>query len=288
MHISGLEMLAAIPSPGTSGITLGPLQLHAYGLMIALGVLAAVVLSKRRWAAYGADPDQITHVALWSVPAGLIGARAYHVFTDWKQYHYEDGWLEAFAVWKGGLGIPGGLAAGIVTAFWVMKRLKMDKAAAVDAIAPSLPLAQAIGRFGNWFNQELFGLPTTLPWGLRIDERFRPELYADSETFHPTFLYEAIWNVFLCLLLILIDRRKMLRPGSILVAYIGGYGIGRLWIEAIRIDHASLLFGVRINIYMSAILIIGSLLYLLKTRAWSYSKTAAPNTETVDTDTDKK
>lgn len=284
MHISGLEILAAIPSPGTNSIALGPLQLHAYGLMIALGVVAAVALSKRRWAACGADPDQITLVALWSVPAGLIGARAYHVFTDWKRFHYEDGWLEAFAVWKGGLGIPGGLAAGIAMAFWVMKRSKMDKAAAVDAIAPSLPLAQAIGRFGNWFNQELFGSPTTLPWGLQIEEHLRPELYADSETFHPTFLYEAIWNVFLCLLLILIDRRKKLRPGSILAIYVGGYGMGRLWIEAIRIDHASLLLGVRINIYMSAILIAGSLLYLLKTRAWLYLKTATADTETVDTD----
>lgn len=264
-------MLAAIPSPGASSISLGPLQLRAYGLMIALGVIAAVHLSKRRWAARGGDPEQITVIALWGVPAGLIGARAYHVLTDWKRFHYEDGWLEALAVWKGGLGIPGGMAAGVAAGVWAMRRQNADRAGMIDAIVPGLPLAQAIGRFGNWFNQELFGRPTGLPWGLRIDRAHRPDGYLDSELFHPTFLYESLWNAALCAALIALDARRKLKPGSLLAVYVGGYGAGRLWVESIRIDSASLVLGVRVNIWMSLLLIGASAAYL----AWTRRRPAA-------------
>ena len=264
--------LAAIPSPGFSGLTLGPLQLRAYGLMIALGIIAAVTLSKRRWMARGGDPDQIISIALWGVPAGLIGARAYHVLTDWKRFHYEDGWFEVFSVWKGGLGIPGGITAGILVGLWVTKRMRADRASMLDAVVPSLPLAQAIGRFGNWFNQELFGLPTDLPWGLRIDQNHRPPAYTDAETFHPTFLYESLWNLGLCALLVFIDRKRVLRPGSLLAVYVGGYGVGRLWVESLRIDSASLILGLRINIWMSILLIVGSLFYLIGARVWQHGK----------------
>ena len=272
-------LIASIPSPSRNGLELGPLQLRAYGVMIALGVLAAVWLSRRRWEARGGNPDQISRVALWGVPAGLIGARLYHVITDWKKFQ-SDGWLEAFAIWKGGLGIPGGMAAGILAGLWMIRRQRMHRGETLAAMVPSLPLAQAIGRLGNWFNQELFGSPTDLPWGLEIDPSHRPAQYLDVETFHPTFLYEAVWNLLLCGLLLVLDRRRIVRsspmlvsdprrvsrPGSLLAVYVCGYGLGRLWIEAVRIDPASLLLGVRVNIWMSLVLIAGSALYLLRTR----------------------
>ena len=275
--ISGL--IGSIPSPSRNGLELGPLNLRAYGVMIALGVLAAVWLSRRRWEARGGDPDQISRVALWAVPAGLIGSRLYHVITDWRKFQ-DEGWLEVFAIWNGGLGIPGGMAAGILVGLWMVRRQGMDRGETLAAVVPSLPLAQAIGRLGNWFNQELFGSPTDLPWGLEIDQAHRPAQYLDVETFHPTFLYEAVWNLLLCGLLVILDRRRVRRsartlvtnprrvsrPGSLLAVYVCGYGLGRLWIEAVRIDPASLVWGVRVNIWMSLVLIVASALYLLLTR----------------------
>ena len=274
--LSGV-LIASIPSPSRNAIELGPLSLRAYGVMIALGVVAAVWLSRRRWAARGGDPDQISRIVLWAVPAGVVGSRLYHVITDWKRFQ-SDGWLEALAIWKGGLGIPGGMAAGILAGLWMIRRQRMDRGNAIAAVVPALPLAQAIGRLGNWFNQELFGSPTDLPWGLEIDASHRPAQYLDAETFHPTFLYEALWNLLLCGLLLGLDRRRravptlctdpgrLSRPGSLLAVYACGYGLGRLWIEAVRIDHASLIWGVRVNIWMSLALIAGSALYLVVTR----------------------
>ena len=275
----GLAVIASIPSPGANSIEIGPVELRAYGLMIALGVIAAVWMSQRRWAARGGDPEQINRIALWAVPAGLVGARLYHVITDWKRFE-ADGWLEALAIWKGGLGIPGGIAAGILTGLWMMRRQRMNRGEALAAMVPALPLAQAIGRVGNWFNQELYGSPTDLPWGLEIDRAHRPGQYIDVETFHPTFLYEGLWNLALCALLLALDRRRLAasalilvsdprrarRPGSILAVYILGYGLGRLWIEAVRIDSASLVWGVRVNIWMSLMLIASTTVYLLWTR----------------------
>ena len=272
-------LISSIPSPSRNGLELGPLELRAYGVMIALGVLAAVWMSRWRWEARGGDPEQISRIALWAVPAGLIGSRLYHVITDWRKFQ-DEGWLEVFAIWKGGLGIPGGMAAGILVGLWMVRRQGMDRGETLAAVVPALPLAQAIGRLGNWFNQELFGSPTDLPWGLEIDQAHRPAQYLDVETFHPTFLYEAVWNLLLCGLLVLVDRsrlrrgapalvtdpRRVSRPGSILAVYACGYGLGRLWIEAVRIDPASLLLGVRVNIWMSLVLIVVSALYLLMTR----------------------
>ena len=275
---SGL-LIASIPSPPRNGLELGPLELRAYGVMIALGVIASVSLSRRRWQARGSNPDEISRVAVWAVIAGLIGSRLYHVITDWRRFQ-SDGWLDALAIWKGGLGIPGGMAAGILVGLWMVRRQGMNRGEAIAAMVPTLPLAQAIGRLGNWFNQELFGRPTDLPWGLEIDELHRPKQYLGVETFHPTFLYEAVWNLLLCGLLLALDRRRrrldvptlvtnprrVSRPGSLLAVYALGYGLGRLWIEAVRIDHASLILGVRVNIWMSLVLIAGSALYLLQTR----------------------
>lgn len=251
-----VALLAAIPSPSSNEIVLGPLHLRAYGLMIALGVIAAVELARRRWRARGHDPDEISGMALWAVPAGLIGARLYHVMTDWQRF--EGRWIDAVKVWEGGLGIPGGIALGALAGVLYARHKKMPLGDLADTVAPALPLAQAIGRLGNWFNQELFGGPTSLPWGLEIDVAHRPDRYLATETFHPTFLYEGLWNLALMTLLILIDRKRVLRHGSLFWVYVGGYFTGRLWVEAMRIDPASLIWGVRVNIWMSLIAIVFS------------------------------
>lgn len=201
-------------------------------------------------------------MALWAVPAGLIGARLYHVITDYQRY--EGRWSAALEIWNGGLGIPGGLLAGTLVAVWYAKRHRMPLPELIDAAIPAVPLAQAIGRLGNWFNQELFGRPTNLPWALRIDPANRPRGYETVATFHPTFLYEGLWNLALCGLLIWLDRRRLLPRGSLLWVYVGGYFTGRLWIEALRIDPASLILGVRVNIWTSltAIVVSGVILIL--------------------------
>ena len=254
-------LLGSIPSPGSKAIEVGPLSLRAYGLMIALGVLAAVELGRRRFAAKGLDPDDVSAIALWAVPAGLIGARLYHVITDWKRFQGD--WWSAFAVWQGGLGVPGGILLGTLVGVWVAKRRGIDLGLAADALAPAIPLAQAIGRLGNWFNQEVFGRPTDLPWGLEIDPQYRPDRYIDSSTFHPTFLYEALWNLALVVVLLWLDRKGMVRRGRLFAVYILGYGLGRFWVESLRSDAASLILGVRVNLWVSGLLVLGGLGWLL-------------------------
>ncbi len=254
-------VLASLPSPGSSSIELGPLTLRAYGLMIALGVLAAVWLFARRLAERGFDPDHATGIAMWAVPAGLVGARLYHVITDWRSF--EGRWEDAFKIWQGGLGIPGGIALGAAIGIWQAHTRGISTANVVDLAAPSLPLAQAIGRWGNWFNQELYGKPTDLPWALEIDPENRVPASLDDTTFHPTFLYESLWNFALVGFLLWLDRRRVLRPGALFAVYTGGYAIGRLWIEAIRIDTASQLGGVRVNIFVMSALLAVSLAYLV-------------------------
>lgn len=254
-------LLVSIPSPGSKAIELGPVSLRAYGLMIALGVLAAVELARRRFAAKGLDPDHVSAIALWAVPAGLIGARLYHVITDWKRFRGD--WWSAVEIWHGGLGVPGGILAGTLVGVWVARRRGLPLGLAADAIAPAIPLAQAIGRLGNWFNQEVFGRPSDLPWALEIDPAHRPARYADQPTFHPTFLYEGLWNLALVVLLIWLDRRRLVRRGRLFAVYVLGYGLGRLWIEALRADEASLLLGIRVNLWVSGALVIGGLAWLL-------------------------
>jgi prolipoprotein diacylglyceryl transferase len=254
MVVWAMGVFGAIPSPPSNEIVIGPLHLRAYGLAIAAAVLVAVWFARRRWAARGGDPEDVTTIALWAVPAGLIGARLYHVVTDWQKYFPDDP-LGAFAIWKGGLGIPGGIAAGVLAGVIVARRKGVRLSVALDVVAPALPLAQAIGRLGNWFNQELYGGPTTLPWGLEIDVENRPLAYAEFTTFHPTFLYEALWNLALVGVLVAIDRRRVLRPGNVFALYVGGYFAGRLWVESLRVDPASVVFGLRVNIWISVLAI---------------------------------
>lgn len=258
--IAEIAVVASIPSPSSG--QLGPFT--AYGLMIALGVVAAVWLAQRRWAARGGDPEDISAIALWAVPAGLIGARMYHVATDWR--NYQGRWGDVVKVWEGGLGIPGGMALGVIVGVYVAHRRGMRLSVALDAATPALPLAQAIGRWGNWFNQELFGGPTDLPWGLEIDPANRPPEYANVETFHPVFLYESLWNLGLCALLIWVDRKGWLRAGRLFALYVVGYFVARLGLELMRTDPASLVLGVRINVWTSLVGIVVGTWFLVRGR----------------------
>ena len=261
--IPKLVFLSSIPSPGSDIVQLGPIPLRLYGVMIALGVLAAIWITQRRWVRWGGDPDDIVSVAIWAVPAGLIGARLYHVITDWNDKYSDGRWPEAFKIWQGGLGIPGGILLGTVVGILVARRLVPQWRLMTDAAAPAIPVAQAIGRLGNYFNQELFGRPTDLPWGLRIDLEHRPAGYVEYETFHPTFLYEALWNLGLAGLIIWGSSKWVFKPGRWFALYVVGYGFGRLWVESLRIDEATLIAGLRVNIWMSLIIIACGLVWLL-------------------------
>ncbi len=266
-----LHHLASIPAPPFDRIEIGPLTFRLYGLMIALGVVAAVMISQKRWADRGGDPDDIGQIAMWGVPAGLIGARLYHVATDWTSYRGD--WLRAFQIWKGGLGIPGGLLLGVAVGYWFVKRQGWDAAKLIDAIIPSIPVAQAIGRLGNWVNQEVFGRPTDVPWAVAIDAEHRPAEFADQPTFHPTFLYEASWNLALAAFLIMADRRGRLKPGQMLPLWIMGYGIGRFLVERVRIDAATLILGIRVNLWVSgAAVLIGAVWFVIVGRRSSVTQ----------------
>lgn len=269
-----ISPVASIPSPGSSSIHLGPLELRAYGLMIGIGVVVAVTVAQRRWAARGGDPRDVSSLATVAVLAGLAGARLYHVITDYQRF--EGRWLHAFAVWEGGLGIPGGLLAGVVAGVVLARRRGLPANELLDVVAPAIPLAQAIGRLGNWFNQELFGRPTSLPWGLRIDADHRPAGYEQIATYHPTFLYEGLWNVLLAAALVAFERRRPDgRPGRLFALYVAGYGLGRLWVEALRIDPASQVLGLRVNIWVSLVAVTGASLWLLVRTAGRGTATAS-------------
>jgi prolipoprotein diacylglyceryl transferase len=245
-------LFASIPSPGSDAIHIGKLQLRAYGLMIALGVIAAVWLTGKRLEREGiGTTDDISAIALWAVPAGVIGARIYHVITDYQQF--EGDWGRVFKIWEGGLGIWGGVALGVPVGLWAAHRRGLPIAGTLTAATPALPLAQAIGRWGNWWNQELFGRPTTLPWALRISADKIPAGYPPGTTFHPTFLYESLWNLALCGGLIMLDRRVRLRPGRLFVYYVAGYTFARYFIESLRIDTAHKIAGQRVNEWVAAL-----------------------------------
>jgi len=239
-------VVASIPSPSSGALTIGPLSIHAYGLMIALGVIAAVWLFGRRLELmHIGKREDASAIGVWAVVAGVIGSRLYHVVTDWDTFSHDLGRIPQ--LWRGGLGIPGGLLFGTGAALYAMKRRSIPVALGVTAGTPAVPLAQAIGRWGNWWNQELFGKATTLPWGLRIDADKIPPGYAPGTTFHPTFLYESLWCFGLCIGLLAIDRHVKLRPGRLFPIYVVGYSIGRFWIEGLRIDPAHHAGGLRLN-----------------------------------------
>jgi prolipoprotein diacylglyceryl transferase len=283
MNAALVAVVGSIPSPPRSSIPIGPFDLRAYGLTIALGVIAAVWLTGRRLEQKGIGTiDDISSVAVWAVTAGVIGARLYHVATDWSRFSDDLGAIPK--IWEGGLGIPGGMAAGVAVGWWRSRYHDIPGAMMLTCAAPALPLAQAIGRLGNWFNQELYGRATDLPWALEIDDDHLPAGVASGTTFHPTFLYEALWNLGLVGVLLRIDRTMRLGPGRLLAVYVIGYGAGRLWIEGLRIDPASELGGLRWNQWVSIAAVVLGALYLVATRGqkWPDDVSTEPADDSAD------
>ncbi len=251
-----LAVLASIPSPSRNVVEAGPLTIRLYGIMLLLGILSAVWLAGRRWVAWGGDWDLIYSCAMWGVAAGIVGARLYHVVTSWNEV--PDEWWGVFAVWKGGLGIWGGVAAGVVTGAIVARRAGANIPLLADAVGPGILLAQGIGRLGNYFNQELYGQPTDLPWGLEIDAAQREPAYEQFATFHPIFLYEIIWDVIGVLALLWLGRR--LRPGGVFFLYVMWYALGRAsWEEHLRIDPSHYIAGMRLNGWIAIGVFLGAL-----------------------------
>ena len=257
----------SLPSPDSNILELGPISVRYYALSIILGVVIAVMFGSRRAQAMGAPKSLVSDVAVIAVPAGVIGGRIYHVVTSPDEYFGSGGDpLSALYIWEGGLGIWGAIGLGGIGAWVAFRYLKrrgevgISFAQFADAIAPGILFAQAIGRFGNWFNQELFGRPSDLPWALEIDARYRPLEYGQFETFHPTFLYEAIWCTIVALLLIRLTTRLSSNPGRIFALYVALYSFGRLLIEQLRIDEANEIFGFRLNTWTAIIAIVLALL----------------------------
>jgi prolipoprotein diacylglyceryl transferase len=270
-------VLAYIPSPARGVWYLGPFPLRAYALFIIVGIVVALLIGDRRWEARGGERGVIYDISLWAVPFGLIGGRLYHVMTDWPKYFSDGGagFIGALRIWDGGLGIWGAVALGAVGAWIACRRRGIPLPAFGDAIAPGIILAQAIGRLGNYFNQELYGRPTTLPWGLEIYERrnaagvVSPDLANGVSTgqldsiVHPTFLYELLWNVLVFAFLIWADRKFKLGHGRLFALYVAGYCLGRFWVELLRSDQATLIADIRINSFTSTFVFIGAVVYIM-------------------------
>ncbi|MBI3429721.1 MAG: prolipoprotein diacylglyceryl transferase [Actinobacteria bacterium] len=253
-----------IPTPSISEIGLGPFTIHFYALFIISGIALAIFLGDRRYRRAGGGENIVADVAIAAVPAGIIGGRLYHLITSPDAYFGSQGHpLDAFKIWEGGLGIWGAVSLGTLAAWWQHERMRrqgrpglLSFAAFADALAPGILLAQAIGRLGNWFNGELFGKPTTLPWGLEIPLASRPTGFEGFQTFQPTFLYEALWSLLIVFLLISLERN--FKPGQGFLFYISGYSVGRFFIELIRIDPAHTFAGLRVNVWVSLSVAIGS------------------------------
>ena len=269
--------LAYIPSPTISQFSIGPVTIHIYALCILMGIVLAVWITTTRWKKLGGNFDQVLDITLVSVPAGIIGARLYHIITTPERFFGPDGdWAEMFRIWNGGPGIWGGVLFGALAAWAWCRHKHYPMALLADAIAPGLLVAQAVGRLGNWFNQELYGAPTTLPWGLKLNMEGtaigHSEQCYDGATcpsgtlFHPTFLYEMIWNLIGAAIIAYIGSKAMkkLKAGSLFAVYIMWYTLGRTWIESLRIDYAHEFLGVRINVWVSmAVFVLGAVSFIV-------------------------
>jgi prolipoprotein diacylglyceryl transferase len=258
---------ASIPSPSQGVVHLGPIPLRGYALCILLGVIVAVIIGERRLQSRGYPKGKLSDIAVWAVPFGIVGGRLYHVITD-NQLYFRAGRqpIRALYIWDGGLGIWGAVALGAVGAYIGARRNGVAFAPLADAVAVGIPVAQAIGRWGNWFNQELYGRPSNLAWALHIDPAHREARYASIATYQPTFLYESLWDLGTAGVVLWAERRFRLGRGRAFAVYVGAYTVGRFWIEALRIDQAHTYLGLRLNDYTSIVVFLGAVAYLLLVR----------------------
>jgi prolipoprotein diacylglyceryl transferase len=252
---------AYLPSPSANGFSVGPFFVHAYGLAYVVAVAAAILVARRRWGRAGGDPDLCYEVAMWGFPAGLIGGRIYFLITTPSQVPPH--WWGPFAIWKGGLGIWGGIFGGVLGGLWVLRRRlsKQDVLRFMDAATPGLLVAQSFGRIGNYFNQELFGKPSTLPWALKIDPAHRPPHFEQYATFQPTFLYEIVWNLSLASFLVWLGHHRRIRPPGLFALYVAGYSGFRIFEETLRIDYSVHILGMRLNFWISLLGCLAGLLW---------------------------
>ncbi|WP_407564286.1 prolipoprotein diacylglyceryl transferase [Streptomyces sp. 184] len=254
--------LAYIPSPSDGVWHLGPLPLRGYALAILLGIFVAIWLGGRRWIERGGRPGTVADIAIWAVPFGLVGGRLYHVVTTPEPYFGEGGdWVKSFEIWEGGLGIWGAIAMGALGVWIGCRRRGIPMPPYADAVAPGIVLAQALGRWGNWFNQELYGKQTDVPWAVEIDADH--SVTGTAETFHPTFLYESLWCVGVAVLVIWADRRFRLGHGRAFALYVAGYTAGRGWIEYMRVDEAHEVLGLRLNVWTSILVFAAAVAYIV-------------------------
>ena len=265
-------MKQLIPSPSLSSFSVGPLTIHFYALCIITGIAVAIWIGRKRYANLGGNPDDVSEVAIWAVPFGIIGGRIYHVITSPSQYFGANGNpIDALRIWEGGLGIWGAISLGAVGAYLYFRTHKtsLNFRQLLDSLAPGVVVAQAIGRIGNYFNQEVFGKPTELPWGLEIDPVNRPNGFESYSTFHPTFLYELLWCLVVAALLIKLPgvlKQITSKQGDVFALYILGYTAGRVWIETLRIDEANFILGLRLNIWVSLVVLITASAYLIASK----------------------
>jgi prolipoprotein diacylglyceryl transferase len=248
-------VIASIPSPSFNDISIGPLTIHIYGILMGLAVAAAYLTAVIRYQKFGGDRRLGERAGFWAVVIGFTGARLAYVSTH--THRFQDDWLGVFRLWEGGIALFGGLIGGTLAVLWVLRRGGGDFGKFADAISIGLPAAQAIGRWGNYFNQELFGTPTDLPWGLEIDAANRPAEYATAETFHPTFLYESIWNVGIIVFILWLERRVRWRRPRLFTLYMVLYGFIRFWLELIRTDTTFRFLGLSRNGWVALAVVIG-------------------------------
>jgi prolipoprotein diacylglyceryl transferase len=262
-----------IPSPSISGFHIGSLDIHVYALMYLVGIALAIMITRRRWKAAGGDPDLVGDVAIWAVPAGIVGGRIYFDITTPMDIPHE--WYGVFAVWQGGLGIWGGIALAAVVGAWRVRRSGANVALFMDAVAPALLVAQAVGRVGNYFNKELFGKPTGLPWGLEIPLQFRPPGYRQYSYFQPSFLYELIFDLALAAALVWLGHHRKIKPPGLFALYVAGYSAYRIFEETIRIDSSVYFLGLRLNLYIAIALALFGIGWFIRSQRKGNTEPAA-------------
>lgn len=265
-------MTASIPSPQVNDFNVGPFEFHAYGLSFIVAIAVALWITVRRWEARGGSRETIYDVAIWAFPAGVIGGRIYYDLTSWSEVPSE--WWGPLAIWEGGLGSWGAFTAGVLVAVWRLRRAGVSVGMALDAAAPALLVAHAIGRIGgNYVNQELFGGPTDLPWAVEISPENRPEGYEQDATFHPTNFYEAIWDLSLAGFLVLLERRREIRPPGLFALYVTGYSAFRIVEELLRVDPSHYILGLRLNFFVAcSVTIAGALWFTWTQGAWPWHR----------------